>query len=118
MDAVEFVREEIRMCASYNDCTECPLCNTVYCSVSPKKRLQEEAAEIIHRVEEWSSSHPRKTRQSVFVQQYPNVSFDCGIISIKPCQMVQNYTYGDCNLTNSVTDCLQCRKEYWLQGVD
>lgn len=115
MNAVEFVKEEIRMCASYQNCTtDCPLFDAVYCSVYPKERTQEEAVEIVRRVEEWSTEHPRKTRQSVFIQQYPEVTFNYGIINIKPCQIVRNYTYGNCN----TTDCLQCRKEYWMQEVD
>lgn len=76
MDAVEFIREEIRMCASYQDCTECPLCDTAYCSVSPKKRTQEEAREIVQRVEQWCASHPRKTRQDVFLEQWPTAKID------------------------------------------
>lgn len=58
MDAVEFIREEIRMCASYQDCTDCPLHDTVYCYVYPKERTQEKAAEIVRRVEEWSTANP------------------------------------------------------------
>ena len=76
MDAVEFIREEIRMCASYQDCTGCPLYDTGYCSVSPKKRTQEEASEIVLRVMKWAEEHPVKTRQSVFLKQYPNARID------------------------------------------
>ena len=88
MDAVEFIREEIRMCGSYQDCTECPLCNTVYCSVSPKKRTKEEAEEIVLRVMKWAEEHPVKTRQSVFFEQWPNAEIDCqGVIVIAPCDL-------------------------------
>lgn len=114
MDAIEFVKEEIRMCASCQDCTDCPLCNTIYCNVYPKERKQEEAAEIVRRVEEWSAVNPRKTCQDVFLEHYPDALLDYGIINIKPCQLIQNYTYRDC----SITDCPQCRKEYWMQKLD
>ncbi len=106
MDAIEFIRERNRMCKSLSSCKSCPIHIENGC---PK--WTEEQVPI---VEKWSSDHPRKTRQSVFIQQYPEVTFDYGIINIKPCQMVQNYTYGNCN----TTDCPQCRKEYWMQEVD
>lgn len=67
MDAVEFVKEEIRMCASYQNCTtDCPLYDAVYCSVYPKERTQEEAVEIVRRVEEWSTVNPRKNGRTLF----------------------------------------------------
>ena len=113
MDAVEFIQEEIRMCANFQDCTECPLCDTAYCSVSPKKRMQEEAEEIVRRIKDWSTANPRKTRQDLFLEQYPDVSLSYGIINIKPCQIVRNHTYGEC----CITDCPQCRKEFWTQEV-
>lgn len=114
MDAVKFIREEIRMCASYQDCTNCPLNNTAYCSVSPKKRPQEEAEEIVQKVEDWSSKHPRKTRQNVFLEQYPDAYTQYGVIEINPCRMVRNYTYKNCN----IADCSECRKEFWNQEVE
>lgn len=115
MDAVEFIREEIRMCASYQNCTtDCPLHDAVYCSVYPKERTQEEAAEIVRRVEEWSAANSRKTRQDVFLEQYPDAPLDYGIINIKPCQLYHKYTYRDC----SITDCPHCRENYWMQKVD
>lgn len=117
MDAVEFVREEIRMCANSQDCTDCPLCNTVYCSASPKKRSQEEAAEIVQRVKEWATTHPVKTRQSVFSEQWPNVKIDCqGTIIIDPCDIDKTMRgkYGGCYYT----DCDECRREFWTQEVE
>lgn len=118
MDAVEFIREEIRMCASFKDCTECPICNTVYCSASPKKRTQEEAEEIVQRVEQWSAAHPRKTRQSVFLEQYPNARIDSkAVIYVCPAD-----AYGDkvCpkNEENAHMPCRDCRRNFWLQEVE
>lgn len=117
MDAVEFIREEIRMCASYQDCTECPLYDTAYCSVSPKKRTQEEAREIVLRVEEWCASHPRKTRQAVFLEQWPNAEIDCqGVIAIDPCDLdkTMHGLSGNCYHE----DCDECRLDFWQKEVD
>lgn len=114
MDAVKFIKEEIRMCAESRDCCDCPLFDTIYCSASPKKRSQEEAVEIVRRVEVWSTAHPHKTRQDAVLEQYPDAHLSNGIINIKPCQVVKNHTYGDC----SITDCPLCRKEFWMQEVE
>lgn len=113
MDAIEFIREETRMCAKCQDCLDCPLSDLTCCSVAIKQRPQEEAEEVVRRVEKWSAAHPRKTRQSVFMKKYPDVVLTDGIINIKPCQMEQYYSYNSCNLTQ----CMECRRNYWLHEV-
>lgn len=116
MDAVEFIQEEIRMCANFQDCTECPLCDTAYCSVSPKKRMQEEAEEIVRRIKDWSAANPRKTRQSVFLEQWPEAEIDKrGDLMICPKRISVDCRnrYGNC--TNRL--CSDCRREFWTQEV-
>lgn len=116
MDAIEFIHERNRMCATYTPkrCKGCPSDNYGERDAACIMIDKIDAERLVPIVEKWSSEHPRKTRQSVFIQQYPEVTFNYGIINIKPCQMVQNYTHGNCN----TTDCPQCRKEYWMQEVD
>lgn len=109
MDAIKFVKERNRMCKSFGgSCDGCPADKNTCCDTF---EWQEKLVTI---VEEWSVAHPQKTRQDVFLEQYPNVPLSYGIINIKPCQIVRNYTYGEC----SITDCPQCRKKYWLQVVE
>lgn len=110
MDALEFVRETNRMCKSFGDsCEDCPASDVSGCMVD---QLYEEIVPIVER---WSKEHPRnKTRQDVFLKQYPDAPLSYGIINIKPCQVVKNHTYGSC----SITDCPLCRKEFWSQEVD
>lgn len=116
MDAIEFIRERNRMCATYTPkrCEGCPADNYGGCDVACIMIDKIDAERLVPIVEKWSSEHPRKTRQSVFIQQYPEVHCIYGVINIKPCQIVQNYTYGNCD----ITDCSQCRKEYWMQEVN
>ena len=117
MDAVKFIQEEIRMCASYQDCTGCPLCNTAYCSVSPKKRSQEEAAEIMQRVMKWAEEHPVKTRQSVFLEHWPNAKIDCqGVIAIDPCDLDKTMHVPSRNCYHG--DCDECRLDFWTKEVE
>ena len=73
----------------------------------------EEQADI---VETWSTAHPRKTRQSVFLEQHPNAKLNAkGIVDIWPCEVeknMQNVTY--CNSLS----CEDCRREFWTQEAE
>ena len=110
------------MCAEANDCIDCPLYNTDYCSVSPKKRPQEEAEKIVALVEEWAAAHPRKTRQDVFLEQWPNAKIDedTGVLNICPADLDERYrdVRGRCNIRSTQTGtCDHCRQEFWTQKV-
>lgn len=87
MDAIEFINERQRMCATFIDgCTGCPLDGTL-CGGFNKV----EAERLVGAVEEWSAAHPRKTRQSVFLEQYPNARIDSqAVIYVCPAD-----AYGD-----------------------
>ena len=60
MDAVEFIKERDRMMSMMN--------------FAPNVGWGhgQSAEEIVAEVEEWSAAHPRKTRQSVFLEQWPD----------------------------------------------
>lgn len=109
MDALKFVKERNRMCKSFGgSCDGCSANKNTCCDAF------EWQEELITIVEEWSKEHPHKTRQDLFLEQYPDVSLSYGIINIKPCQIVRNHTYGEC----CITDCPQCRKEFWTREVE
>lgn len=109
MNALKFVKERNRMCKSFGgSCDGCPANKNTCCDAF------EWQEELITIVDEWSKEHPHKTRQDLFLEQYPDVSLSYGIINIKPCQIVRNHTYGEC----CITDCPQCRKEFWTQEVE
>ena len=76
MDAVKFVKEYLRMCTKVDECEDCPVYKTDFCAVPAKERSQESAEKIVELVEEWSAAHPRKTRQSLFLEQYPEALLD------------------------------------------
>lgn len=113
MDAIEFIKERQRLCQTYVDCFKCPAYNSNTGGCNFNTASGYEATEQIRLLEGWSAAHPCKTRQDVFLEQYPDVSLSYGIINIKPCQIVRNHTYGEC----CITDCPQCRKEFWTQEV-
>lgn len=86
MDAVKFVKEYLRMCTKFDVCEDCPIYKTDFCTVPAKERSQESAEEIVELVEKWSAAHSRKTRQSVFLTQWPSaVTGDDGVLDIVPC---------------------------------
>ena len=116
MDAVRFVKEYLRMCSQPWDCEDCPLNKTDFCSAPAKKRSQEEAEEVVRLVETWSAAHPRKTRQDVFLEQWPNAEIDCqGVIAIDPCDIDKTARGKSGNCYHD--DCDECRLEFWTQEV-
>lgn len=89
MDTVKFIEERNRMCKSFDDaCTGCPafsICNDGLrcCAVGQESTL--DAMAQIDIVEKWSVAHPRKTRQSVFLEKYPETQIDDnGLLSMCP----------------------------------
>ena len=122
MDTVKFIEERRRMCKSFDDgCNGCPAFNAcdnnLCCAVGNESKMDATAQIAI--VEEWSAAHPRKTRQSVFLEQYPETSIDAyGIIQI--CPVVISSTHrdsnGDCEDPEQI--CVDCRREFWMKEVE
>lgn len=107
MDAVKFIEERDRM---YEVARQAPsLCY----------RHEKSAEEIVREVEEWSATHPRKTRQSVFLEQFPNVELDRNrIINISPCKVdPKQYPFNGKNC-RKFQRCGECLREFWMQEVE
>lgn len=121
MDAIKFINERNRMCNTYNmkHCEGCPANNPnnyggdgVACI-----RIDNiDAERLVPIVEKWSKEHPRKTRQDLFLEQYPKVAIYNGVIGIRPCKIEEDYTSQYC--LGDFSHCFKCREEYWLQEVD
>ena len=111
MDAVKFLREIARMCAEYSICKGCPIgdraCRTMEA---------QEPEEIVDIVEEWAKEHPAKTRQSVFLERYPNARIDeDGSIWICPVAIEGKNCY---ELYDGTSCCKECRKHFWHKETD
>lgn len=95
MDAVKFIEERNRMCGTMSEVWGV------------------DAAQIVKNTEEWAAAHPRKTRQSVFLEQYPNAVLDKdGVLRICP-----SFVGGDVSEKYRClcsTDCGACRREFWM----
>ena len=111
MDALEFLKERKRMCNYYSHCKGCPLDGSK--CVIDNAVSDEDCKRFATSVEQWSKEHPRKTRQSVFLEQYPNAVLDKdGVLRICP-----SFVGGDVSEKYRClcsTDCGACRREFWM----
>ena len=77
------------------------------------------AEDVVKEVEEWSAAHPRKTRKSVFLEQYPEaLVFSEGTLCACPVLFSSEYrnAYGGC--ASPYESCTDCRREFWMQEVE
>ena len=118
MDALEFLRERKRMCKSFAGyCDGCPL-NGEPCTITAG--LDDgDCKRIVATVEKWSKEHPRKTRQSVLLEQYPEARIgDDGVLKINPCSISASYRNTRGNCATMRRECSDCRREFWGQKVE
>lgn len=118
MDAVKFVKEYLRMCTKVDECEDCPVYKTDFCTVPAKERSQESAEEIVELVEEWSAAHPRKTRQSVFLGNYPCARIDSQSVLYACPADVYGYNVCPRKKDTAPITCSECRREFWMQEVE
>ena len=118
MDAVKYLKTLCRMC--HCECLKCEFGKArsgfetcpVWQRTHPK-----EAVEI---AEKWAKEHPAKTRQSVFLEQYPEARLSKdGILLICPRTISAEYRdeNDSCNRVKYGT-CADCRREFWLAEVE
>lgn len=106
---VEFFSEFRRMCKSSSDCAKCEYHGN---KCDNANEIFEKTVAV---VEQWSREHPRKTRQDVFLEQWPEAELVDGIIDVKPCRLVAAFRLGqECHKTF----CYDCRREFWMQEVE
>lgn len=115
MDAVIYIRDMQRMCKSHISCNGCELKpgNGKSCmeGMDPQK--------CIFVVEQWAAEHPAKTRQSVFLEQYPEARIgDDGVLQIYPCLISASHRNARGNCVTMRRECPDCRREFWLAEVE
>jgi hypothetical protein len=98
MDAVKFIEERNRMCGTTSEVWGV------------------DAAQIVKNTEEWSAAHPRRTRQDVFLEQYPEAEIDeRGDLMLCPRRISVDFRSRYANCTKMCSD---CRREFWMQEVE
>lgn len=114
MDAVKFIEERERMCKMYGGCTGCPGYDDGVCMVGITTGIT--PVKQIELLEKWSAAHPRKTRQDVFLEQYPDAEIDSGG-AIAICPTAFSSAYRDDTEKCVHVSCAKCRREFWSQEV-
>lgn len=115
MDAVKFIQERKRMC---NDrpCVDCPLfaVHQLDSLIDCKMWCMDHPEASVTVVEKWAEEHPRKTRQSEFLERWPNAKMntDTGTVDVMPCYLEKGM------LKVCASNCYDCRREFWLQEVE
>ena len=106
MDAVKFIEERRRM-------------YKVTGKHSPTLAGRIPAEKVVKEVEEWSAAHPRKTRQIVFLEQYPEARVDdSGVLRVCPA-LVSTAHRGDLGVCSDFSKkCAVCCREFWTQEVE
>lgn len=104
MDAIEFVKQLRRMEEN----------------AGRKYRIFVDSPEdVVAEVEKWAKMNPVKTRQSVFLEQWPEANLDAhGCVCVRPCHLSATHrnAYGNC--AHMGRDCGDCRREFWMQEVE
>ncbi len=111
MDALEFLSERKRMCNFFEACKDCPLekenCDCLSGCTDSEMKMN------VSTVEQWSKEHPRKTRQSVFLEHWPNAYMDESGVLFCP-RTVDRAHICYCKDKGGII----CRREFWGQEVE
>lgn len=113
MDAVKYLKELNRMCTKSHTCDDCPIYKATGKNCGMAYSNAEMLAGHVGIVEQWAKDHPVRTRQSVFLERYPNVKTCCGNVDICP-SILEGKA---CAEIGPVLGCIDCKKEYWSQEV-
>lgn len=104
MDAVKFIEEARRRYKVTGKATSVML-------------NEFEPESIVKDVEKWAKEHLIKTRQSLFLEQWPNAEIDCqGVIAIDPCDLDKTARGKSGNCYHD--DCDECRLTFWEKEVE
>ena len=129
MNAVEFLKENDRMCKTFDSCSgkdggemcelyvksnEKGLSCADYATAYP-----EETVKII---EKWAKEHPKKTRQSEFLKMFPEARLFDGVLVIDPCK-INNLIFDskECRIYSDefgVFGCEKCREQFWNEVIE
>lgn len=105
MDAVKFVEERRRM-------------YTLGCIKKGINDYNTKAEAVVAEVEAWAAAHPRKTRQSVFLEQYPEAQIGVnGILDVCPAPIFHSHRLEGGGCRNVHKKCVDCCREFWTQEV-
>lgn len=117
MDAVKYLKTLDRMC--HCECLKCEFrkvrSGIETCPVWQRTHPKE-AVEI---AEKWAKEHPAKTRQSVFLEQYPEAMLtEDGVLALCPIAISSECGGENGRCVSFNRKCGNCRREFWLAEVE
>ena len=117
MDAIQFIKEKERMCKAYGSCVLCPACTGNECNVGLRSTVCPE--QQVNIVKEWADKHPHKTRQDVFLEQYPEALLDVnGLLDMCPAPIFISHRLVGGGCRDPHKKCVDCKREFWMQEVE
>ena len=109
MDAIEFVKQLRRM-----DEKGVLKNRFIYLCAG---READSPEEVVAEVEEWAKKNPVKTRQSVFLEQWPEAElYPDGVLGLCPKKVSVAYRNGNSFCTTIA--CGDCCRKFWMQEVE
>lgn len=116
MDAVKFLKTLRRMCNG--ECRECEYekrSGLDPCTVWQYDHPEESVAIA----EQWAAEHPAKTRQSVFLEQYPEAKLtEDGVLALCPIAISSECSGENGRCVSFNRKCGNCRREFWSAEVE
>lgn len=106
MDALEFIKAVTRMLKSgMIDCA-------IQKYISAQKKNDYEG--MVKAAEQWAAEHPVKTRQSEFLEHYPDARILAhGCLNVCPMNV-----FSDAGINCNAQPCIECKKAFWLAEVE
>ena len=110
MDAVECMKAVTRMLKSGT------IDRAIQKYISAQKKDDYEG--MVEAAEQWAAEHPAKTRQSVFLEQWPEALSREGILQVCPASVSHGFRgkIGECVVEPK--DCKKCKRQFWLTEVE
>lgn len=118
MDAIKFIEERKRLCSTYSGCTKCPVFrdNDTCLFSATNGGTPYEQVKILS---VWVAEHPRKTRQDVFLEQYPEAQIaDNGVLDVCPAPIFHSHRRDGGGCIDFHKKCVDCCREFWMQEVE
>lgn len=117
MDALKYLKTLRRMCNA--ECTKCEFgARRSVFETCPgwQKTHPDEAVAIVER---WAAEHPAKTRQSVFLEQYPKAKLtEDGVLALCPIAISSECSGENGRCVSFNRKCGNCRRAFWLAEVE
>lgn len=120
MNAVKFLKEKKRMCCENSSCNQCIFYKSEVepVDMSCTEFVEKYPEKVVAFVDEWSTAHQLKTRQSGILAMFPNASTDKdGVLWACP-KDFNGEEVCPSRLDGAEVDCTTCRNTYWLESVE